>query len=86
MKNKRVALPRIKPKYARFRLRLGRSGIHGFGVYAREEIPARRAVIEYSGRPLEAREAASIEFPEDIYLADLKNGYCVDGGSRGQRS
>lgn len=79
MKGQRVALPRIKRRYARYRLRVDRSGIQGLGVYSREGIPARRVVIEYSGRRLGSWEAAKMPFPQDIYVADLKNGYVVDG-------
>jgi uncharacterized protein len=41
--------PRIDSRYARFRVRVGASGIHRWGVFADEQIPARRHVIEYVG-------------------------------------
>src|ERR1022692_3432282 len=44
-----IAEPRIDPRCACFRLKLGRSGIHGWGGYAAERIPARQEVIEYTG-------------------------------------
>jgi hypothetical protein len=47
---KKKTIPRINPKFARFDLCIGHSGIHRFGVYALENIPARRVVIEYTGR------------------------------------
>ena len=40
--------PRIDPAASRFRLRLGESHIHRWGVYADEDIPPRRRVIEYN--------------------------------------
>jgi uncharacterized protein len=39
-----------------FRLRVGRSPIHGFGVFALQAIPAHRKVIEYAGERISARE------------------------------
>ena len=49
--------PRIDPAACRFRLRLGESRIHRWGVYADEAIPARRRVIEYTGERIDLREA-----------------------------
>ena len=43
------AQPRIDPRHARFRLKIGESRIHRWGVFAEERIPARRNVIEYVG-------------------------------------
>lgn len=40
----------IRPGASAFRLRVGRSRIQGFGVFAEETIPAGRKVIEYAGR------------------------------------
>jgi SET domain-containing protein len=83
MKKKRIALPRIKSKYARYSLRSGRSGIHRFGVYALDDIPARRIVIEYTGRLLSWGQASRIPFEKGIYLANLKRGFALDGGVGG---
>ena len=41
--------PRIDSRYARFRLKIGESRIHRWGVFANEQIPARRNVIQYVG-------------------------------------
>jgi hypothetical protein len=49
--------PRIDPRHARFRLKIGESPIHRWGVYAEEQIPARRNVIEYSGELVNPVEA-----------------------------
>ena len=46
---RRAHLPQINYRYARFRLRIGASSIHRWGVFAEERIPARRIVIEYVG-------------------------------------
>ncbi len=76
--------PRVKSKFARYRLRVARSGIHRFGVYTLEEIPARRVVVEYTGKRLTGGQASRISPEKDIYLADLTKGVSVvDGGVGG---
>jgi SET domain-containing protein len=54
---RRKIAPSIDPRYARFPLRVGRSRIHGFGVFAVETIPRGRKVIEYTGERLNLRQA-----------------------------
>jgi SET domain-containing protein len=57
----------------------GFSGIHRFGVYALEDIPADRIVIEYTGRRMSWAKASRVPFEKSIYIANLKRGYAVDG-------
>ncbi|MGD0428991.1 MAG: SET domain-containing protein-lysine N-methyltransferase [Candidatus Acidiferrales bacterium] len=78
---KELAAPkrRINSKFARFRLRIGHSRMHRYGVFALEDIPARREVIEYTGKHLNLEQAARIRTPEDIYLAWIKSELYVDG-------
>jgi len=83
MKKKRSVLPAIKSRFARFRLRTGYSRIYRIGVYALEDIPARRLVIEYNGKRLNWEKATQLRFPQDIYLARVKSGYVLDGGVAG---
>lgn len=49
--------PRIDPQYARFKLRIGRSPIHRFGVFTAQSIPPHRRVIEYTGERISWRAA-----------------------------
>jgi SET domain-containing protein len=70
---------RINPKAARFRLRIARSTLHRYGVFALEDIPGGRRVIEYTGKRLTFEQAAKIRPPEDIYLAWIHGGVHVDG-------
>src|SRR6202140_1883014 len=79
MEKKRRTLPRIKSKYARYRLRTALSGIHRFGVYALEHIPAGRIVIEYTGKQMSWAKASRVPFEKSIYIANLKRGCAVDG-------
>jgi uncharacterized protein len=43
---------RIESRFAKFSLRTGRSAIQGTGVFALEDIPCGRKVIEYTGEVL----------------------------------
>lgn len=75
---------RIDPKFARYRLRVGPSRIHRHGVFALEDIPAHRRVIEYTGRRLSTAAANRIDPPQDAYLAHVNDRFVVDpsvGGS-----
>jgi uncharacterized protein len=70
---------RINSKVARFRLRIGRSRLHRHGVFALEDIPAGRRVIEYAGKRLTLVQAVKMRSPKDIYVAWLTSTTCVDG-------
>jgi SET domain-containing protein len=47
----------VDPRSSRFPLRIGRSPIHGCGVFAIDSIPARQRVIEYTGQRISFAEA-----------------------------
>ncbi len=47
----------LNPRYTHWRLRVGRSAIDRLGVFAAEDIPAGRKVIEYTGERIDQREA-----------------------------
>ncbi|HTS13543.1 MAG TPA: SET domain-containing protein-lysine N-methyltransferase [Candidatus Limnocylindrales bacterium] len=72
----------IKSKYAKFRLRIGRSKINGLGVFAMEDIPARRRVIEYTGKRLTLLQAIELKPSQDKYLVRIGMRWLLDG-SRG---
>jgi SET domain-containing protein len=57
MRSPRNNEPRIDERFSCFRLRLARSRIHRFGVFAAETIPAQRKVIEYTGERISRRES-----------------------------
>lgn len=81
---KKPPRPYIDPKYTVFGLRLGRSKIHGWGVYATEFIPAGRKVIEYSGEKISRREAKRRGFAsEHVYLFTLDPYWTIDGSVGG---
>lgn len=74
-----VLVPRIDPRYACFKLRVGRSGIHGWGVYAAQRIPARRKVIEYTGELISRRETKRRGMGPRTYLFTLDDYWTIDG-------
>jgi SET domain-containing protein len=57
-KNKKKS-PAIDPRFAFVPLRIGRSGIHAFGVFTEAEIPRGAKIIEYTGERLTLAEAAA---------------------------
>ncbi len=78
-----IAEPRIDPRMACFRLKLDRSRIHGWGVYAAERIPARRKVIEYTGERISRRETRRRGLGPRTYLFTLDNYWTLDGAVDG---
>ncbi|MGD1069783.1 MAG: SET domain-containing protein-lysine N-methyltransferase [Bryobacteraceae bacterium] len=78
-------IPTINPKYANFKLDVKPSKIHRWGVYAGEDIPARRKVIEYTGERISRKETRrrSDEQNRLIYLFTLDNYWTLDGAVGG---
>jgi len=62
---------------------LRQSPIHRYGVYAAEEIPARRKVIEYTGERISRRETRRRGLGPQTYLFTLDSYWTVDGSVGG---
>lgn len=77
------SVPQINPKYCCFRLRVGPSSIHRWGVYAEERIPARRKIIEYTGERISRRETKRRADRPYNYLFSLDSYWCIDGSVGG---
>ena len=78
------AQPRIDPRHARFRLKIGASTIHRWGVFAAERIPARRNVIEYSGELVNPVEAyRRTKDAAETYAFRLDEFWRIDGAVGG---
>ncbi|HVW08397.1 MAG TPA: SET domain-containing protein-lysine N-methyltransferase [Bryobacteraceae bacterium] len=77
--------PTIDPRHAGFKLVVRPSKIHRWGVYAGEDIPARRKVIEYTGERISRRETRRRSDAQDkmIYLFTLDNYWTIDGAVGG---
>ncbi len=77
-------------KASKFKLRVRYSGIHRLGVFAGEQIPAGRKVIEYAGERISRRETRR-RFLEGSngrssrlnYLAQLTSYWTIDGAVDG---
>jgi SET domain-containing protein len=78
------SVPEINYNYCWFKLRIGRSRIHRWGVYAAEPIPRRRKVIEYIGERISRRETKrrASERPFN-YLFTLDKYWTIDGSVGG---
>ena len=77
------ATPQIDPKHACFRMHAERSAIHRWGVYADEDIPPRRKVIEYTGERLNRRQTKIRAARLLHYVFTVDNYWAVDGSVGG---
>jgi uncharacterized protein len=75
--------PQINPQHMKYQLRVGRSKIHRWGVYAAENIPAQHKVIEYTGERISRRETKKRAERELNYLFTLDNYWTIDGSVHG---
>ena len=78
-----VKKPVIDPRYACFKLSIRESKIHRRGVYAEENIPARRKVIEYTGERISRRETKRRGQGDVTYLFTLDDYWTLDGAVGG---
>jgi SET domain-containing protein len=77
------AVPHIDPKYACFRMHADPSAIHRWGVYADEDIPARRKVIEYTGERLNRRQTKIRAARAPYCVFTIDSYWAVDGAVGG---
>jgi SET domain-containing protein len=82
---KTVATPQINPEFACFKLEVRPSKIHRWGIYALEDIPVRRKVMEYRGERINRKETKrrSEEQHKLIYLFTLDPYWTLDGSVGG---
>ena len=73
--------PAIDERYACFRLRVAQSRIHRWGVYADQNIPPGRKVIEYTGVRIDRDEYNRRD--ETTYVFELDHDWLIDGGVNG---
>ncbi len=76
-------VPHIDPRYSPFRLRVDRSPIHRWGVFAEEAIPPRRKVIEYTGERISRKETKRRGQGPRTYLFTLDDYWTIDGAVGG---
>ena len=75
--------PRIDPRQSPFKLVTARSRIHRWGIYAAENIPANRKVIEYTGERISRRETKRRAGAALNYLFTLDAYWTIDGSVNG---
>jgi hypothetical protein len=77
--------PEIKSEHTNFKLKIKPSKIHRWGVYAAEDIPARRKIMEYTGERISRKETRrrSEEQGRMIYLFTLDKYWTIDGAVGG---
>jgi tetratricopeptide (TPR) repeat protein len=74
----------INPRLASFRLHVGRSPVHRFGVFTDEVIPAGKRIIEYAGERIGRREGVKRWNPTQAsYLFKLDSYWRIDGAVGG---
>ena len=78
-------VPQINSDFASFRLQIKPSKIHRWGVYAGEDIPARRKVMEYTGERINRKETKRRADQQGrlIYLFTLDPYWTLDGAVGG---
>lgn len=77
------AHPKLEPSACRFQLRVARSRIHRWGIFAAEAIPARRRVIEYTGQHIGFRQAYRRRVRAHLYLFRTGKRRYIDGAIGG---
>jgi SET domain-containing protein len=84
-RRKTPQVPKVDENYACFKLEIRPSKIHRWGLYAGEDIPVRRKVIEYTGERISRRETKrrADEQPNLIYLFTLDSYWTLDGSVGG---
>jgi uncharacterized protein len=78
-----VRNPKIDPRYASYKLEVRKSKIHRYGVYALEDIPANRKVMEYTGERCNRMETKKRGEGEYTYLYTLDSYWTLDGAVGG---
>ncbi|MGA2602067.1 MAG: SET domain-containing protein-lysine N-methyltransferase [Bryobacteraceae bacterium] len=75
--------PQIDSSRACFRIHAEPSKIHRWGVYADEDIPANRKVIEYTGERISRRETKIRAGRKLNYIFTLDSYWSLDGSVNG---
>ena len=73
----------IDPRYTCFKLEIRESRIHHRGVYALEDIPPHRKVIEYTGERISRREIRKRSEGPRTYVFTLDSYWGLDGAIGG---
>jgi hypothetical protein len=77
------AIPRLDAAHCRFRVEHRPSPIHRWGLFALEDIPPRRRVLEYTGQRITPEEAWRRRLRHHIYLIWVSRTRVIDGAIGG---
>ncbi len=77
------APPKIDTRFCFFDLDFKPSPIHRWGIFAAENIPARRRVIEYTGQKIDVEEVWRRRIREHLYIFRLNQNWAIDGAIGG---
>jgi uncharacterized protein len=83
MAPKLIDKPKINERYAAYKLAVRKSKIHRYGLFAAEDIPANRKVIEYTGEKLNRKQSKDRGTKEITYLFALNDYWTLDGAVGG---
>jgi len=83
MADELIHKPKLDPSASKFGLRLRRSKIHRFGVFAMEDISRRKRVIEYTGERISRRVISRRLEGEFTYIFMLDSYWGIDGAVNG---
>lgn len=78
-----TAKPTIDPAYCVFQVIIKPSKIHRWGIFAAEDIPANRKVMEYRGERISRVETKRRSNSQLTYLFALNDYWCLDGSVGG---
>ena len=81
----KLTVPHLARERCSFKLEIRQSKIHRWGVYAAEDIPPRRKVIEYTGERISRKETRRRSDAQHrmIYLFTLDAYWTLDGAVGG---
>src|ERR1700733_1254170 len=83
MADELIRKPKLNPEASKFALKIKRSKIHRFGVFALEPIPKRTRVIEYTGERISRREISRRLEGRFTYIFLLDPYWGIDGAVDG---
>lgn len=68
-------------------IQVKRSGIEGYGLFARKRIPKGMSIVEYTGEKVSKGEAERRSKDNDkVFLFELNDKYDIDGASNGNEA
>ena len=77
------ARPKIDTRFCFFDLDFKPSPIHRWGIFAAENIPSRRRVIEYTGQKIDVQEVWRRRVRQHLYIFQLNQNWAIDGAIGG---